>query len=663
MPFFLIQFFAVLFIVAASPAKAVTPIDCPTPLPWAGEEAGTTYDCGVVTVPENYDAPDGRTIDLVYLRLKASTLSPRPDPMIYLSGGPGSSALHEISVNQLLYQNMQATRARRDVVFFDQRGTGHSHFLSCAPFSAAIGVVSELFADLLPEETLSAIQSIDDQDRQVALMMGVCAASYKAAGADLSQINSVASAKDIASLASALGYTDDYNLYGTSYGTRLAQNALRSTPERIRAVVLDGTVSPGHSGTGLTVAKVQGHYDTLFRLCAEDPACSDRFPNARDRFIAVLKQLADEPYVFDPPVVGSSFMRSRFPIIERIDPAFFGSFGVLNNNAGQGGFAALVPMIVEALEQDDETRLRMIFGGAKPPGPQIDPLPTAAEIVKPDDLFFAPALDIILARSIPGGGNGIGGDFMVLLLDDLKARLFAGEPQAEVVKDFVDLSVLPFASPDRASLATYVEDAVTDANRPTARAMLGAMSDEEVRQAFWAIGDAASMLDGSGGGRTLSFSTLIAVNCPEDIVFTPPGKIAAYADASPYPGVFVQTVEDYELMYAYCAFFPAPFEKDEMLRFVESDTPALIFQEGLDTQTPLFMGEEVAALLPNSIFLEWPSEGHVIAARSPDGCAGDIAAAFFDAPTVAPDMSCASAPYYHVPFGTLFGMVDAALAR
>ncbi len=57
-----------------------------------GEVEGKTMECGIVTVPENYDKPDGRQIELFYMRLFSSSKSPAADPLIYLSGGPGLPA-------------------------------------------------------------------------------------------------------------------------------------------------------------------------------------------------------------------------------------------------------------------------------------------------------------------------------------------------------------------------------------------------------------------------------------------------------------------------------------------------------------------------------------------------------------------------------------------
>ena len=64
---------------------------CPTIGP-AGEREGDTYFCGIMMVPENYDEPDGRQIPISFVVLKSFSESPLPDPMMYLSGGPGGTS-------------------------------------------------------------------------------------------------------------------------------------------------------------------------------------------------------------------------------------------------------------------------------------------------------------------------------------------------------------------------------------------------------------------------------------------------------------------------------------------------------------------------------------------------------------------------------------------
>ena len=62
------------------------------------EVEGQTYSCGVVVVPENYAKPDGRTIELFYLKLHSSSQSPAPDPLVYLAGGPDASGSYEVTI-------------------------------------------------------------------------------------------------------------------------------------------------------------------------------------------------------------------------------------------------------------------------------------------------------------------------------------------------------------------------------------------------------------------------------------------------------------------------------------------------------------------------------------------------------------------------------------
>ena len=58
----------------------------------SGQEVeGQTFSCGIVVVPEDHTKPDGRTIELFYLKLHSPSAAPAAQPVIYLAGGPGGS--------------------------------------------------------------------------------------------------------------------------------------------------------------------------------------------------------------------------------------------------------------------------------------------------------------------------------------------------------------------------------------------------------------------------------------------------------------------------------------------------------------------------------------------------------------------------------------------
>src|SRR5690606_30365469 len=82
--------------------------------------------------------------------------------------------------------------------------------------------------DLTPEQ----------QAMQAALAIEHCRERLVDEGIDFSNFDSEASAADLRDLRQALGYPQ-WNLYGLSYGSRLALTAMRADPQGIRSVVLD----------------------------------------------------------------------------------------------------------------------------------------------------------------------------------------------------------------------------------------------------------------------------------------------------------------------------------------------------------------------------------------------------------------------------------------
>jgi pimeloyl-ACP methyl ester carboxylesterase len=87
---------------------------------------GIPARCGTLTVAEDRLSGQGRRIGLRVVVVPAEAPHPRPDPIVYLAGGPGDAATAHV-------QDMVAVRGLRDrdLVFVDQRGTGGSHRLSC----------------------------------------------------------------------------------------------------------------------------------------------------------------------------------------------------------------------------------------------------------------------------------------------------------------------------------------------------------------------------------------------------------------------------------------------------------------------------------------------------------------------------------------------------
>lgn len=263
---------AALLVLMAAPAGAQEVGDfelyeCPFDIP-----AGAEVECGYLTVPERHAVPDGPTFELAVAILYASSATPKDDAVVYLEGGPGGSALSGIDgwYDALIARD-------RDLILFDQRGTGYSD--------------PGLFCELYDYD-------FDIEEADTLQYAAACAEYLAEDGIDVSVFNSAESAADVALLVEALGY-DRVNLYSISYGTRVALTVMRDYPQVVRAVVLDSPFPPEVTAFEEQAPNGWGAMQALFASCAAQASCARAFPNLQDRFTAFLTQLDANPQVYD----------------------------------------------------------------------------------------------------------------------------------------------------------------------------------------------------------------------------------------------------------------------------------------------------------------------------------------------------------------------------
>jgi pimeloyl-ACP methyl ester carboxylesterase len=243
-------------------------------------------ECGYLTVPEDYSQPDSKQIRLAVAIFRHPDGNPEPDPIIYLEGGPGGSPLKAANEARLqLYEPLFA--ANRDIIVFDQRGVGFSEpSLECPDYNP-------LFRDLLDleieEQTLTRAEAESRLNDSLITCGATLSAEY-----DLSQYNSANSARDIESLRVALGY-EQVNLWGISYGTRLALTMLRDYPANIRSVLLDSAYPLEVNLFTDTPANGLRALNALFDGCAAAIQCDIAFPNLREAYVATMDELRNQP--------------------------------------------------------------------------------------------------------------------------------------------------------------------------------------------------------------------------------------------------------------------------------------------------------------------------------------------------------------------------------
>ena len=182
---------------------------------WFGRPGGVHIDCGYVSVLEDRAKPHGNVIRLAVARLRGSVPSPHPDPVIYLAGGPGESALGR---TYWLIDDARFIWEERDLILLDQRGVGHSEpRLECPDYHRQKAVLREL--DLDPD---------DELQREVGALLA-CKRTLSEQGIDVNAYTREAIAADVVDVAEAMGY-EAFNLFGSSFGTMLALTVMRDFP-------------------------------------------------------------------------------------------------------------------------------------------------------------------------------------------------------------------------------------------------------------------------------------------------------------------------------------------------------------------------------------------------------------------------------------------------
>ncbi|MCC5855725.1 MAG: alpha/beta hydrolase [Idiomarina sp.] len=235
-------------------------------------------ECGFLTVPENYDQPNGRTIDIHVVRLRAVASTSQPDPLLFLAGGPGQAATELVAgVAQIL----RDARQQRDLLFIDQRGTGKSNPLQCESDD-----LEEVFEALI----------VHDRDIDLTAETRKCAAQYDAEFQHYHTLNAV---RDFDAVRAALGY-NQVNLYGGSYGTRSGLAYMREFPERIRAAVLDG-LAPPQVTVGLFGQTSEVAFSRMLSDCQAQEACAAAFPDLANDYLSLREQLRAEPQLLRQP--------------------------------------------------------------------------------------------------------------------------------------------------------------------------------------------------------------------------------------------------------------------------------------------------------------------------------------------------------------------------
>ncbi|MFH8383367.1 alpha/beta hydrolase [Kitasatospora sp. NPDC018058] len=232
---------------------------CPAPSTAQGGGTAPTSDwqCATLKAPLDYNKPDGGTIDLALIRMKAKDEQHRIGSLFFNFGGPGASGVATLPA---LAETYSSLNARYDLVSFDPRGVGDSAGVTCLGDRAMDASVA---IDSTPE-TPAAVKALDENTAQFAT------ACEHNSGPVLPYVDTESAARDLDLMRQVLG---DQKLFyfGISYGTELGGVYAHLFPKEVGRLVLDSVVDPTQDPQQAALGQAQGFQlalDDFMKACA-----------------------------------------------------------------------------------------------------------------------------------------------------------------------------------------------------------------------------------------------------------------------------------------------------------------------------------------------------------------------------------------------------------
>lgn len=301
----------------------------PCALTAAGGDA-VEAQCTTLAVPEDHDAPDGRSIELAIALVPAKGMA-EADPIYLIAGGPGQSAIESFPQVKDAFADV---RRNRHVLLVDARGTGGSHPLQCPGFSDERVLADP--ANETPEMAVRLTEECRDQLQKTS---------------DLRFYTTGDHVRDLDLVRRTIG-VERVNLVGVSYGTRVAQQYAAAYPQHTRAVVLDSVV-PNTLVLGQDHARnLEDALDAQFKRCRAHEACLTNLGDPRQQLDLVRQRLQAggiAPVRYRDPVSGD--WREEVPRFGHL-------VGLLRMYAYQPSMAATLPLVLhEAAQQRYESLL------------------------------------------------------------------------------------------------------------------------------------------------------------------------------------------------------------------------------------------------------------------------------------------------------------------
>ena len=254
----------------------------------------TTFQCGTVTVPVDYDHPDGQTITIALKKLPALDGDAEHGSLFLNPGGPGGSGIGMVETDAPMFG--EELRGSYDIIGFDPRGVGQSTPITCwtdDEINQYLNGTSNTLFEIMATDVLSSTDSsVQERIDRGAANAARCA-KYSQVPELLDHVGTRNVARDLDVLRATNGNAK-LSYLGMSYGTYIGAVYADLFPGRVGRTVLDSAMDPSQrwaDGEAGVVAFTEGVLRQYVEHCRAQSACP--LSGSTDEAVAQLAAFVD----------------------------------------------------------------------------------------------------------------------------------------------------------------------------------------------------------------------------------------------------------------------------------------------------------------------------------------------------------------------------------